>query len=305
MIFSKKAGPGFNPEEIIFAPTTACNLHCPHCFVNRETVKLSIDDAKKFILSCKENSSNIDKIGFSGGEPFLYKDFLLEIIKFSVEQDLMFDQIMTNGDWWQEENDLIQTLQKIYDAGYDGKFGLSWDDFHGQSKERITTFIRTVQKIFGNDSLNIQYVKNNHNSLNNKITPQLIKELFSEIPLYELPQTFPGNDKRIWDSDCWFTEDFCQGPGQIFYIHPTGNIAPCCGFANENPKLFIGTIKDDYNTVMKNASENQMIDLCYREGLLTFKKKFQKILKSQKKDLPGKCGDICSFCDFVCNNLEK
>ena len=109
---------GFLPTEIIFSCTTACNLHCEHCFVNREPKRLSIESAKKLLLSCKDSS--IYRVGFSGGEPFLYMDFLCEISRAVVENDFLLDQIMTNGDWWKNEAELRDTLQKLYDAGYDG-----------------------------------------------------------------------------------------------------------------------------------------------------------------------------------------
>ena len=160
---------GFHPTEIIFSSTTACNLHCEHCFINRTPHKLKIADAVRLIESCVEAGGQpepdgtllpvIDRIGFSGGEPFLYMDFLIEVTKAAISHDLMFDQIMTNGDWWQNEADLAATLQKLYDAGYDGKIGLSWDSYHGQTTDRMETFIRTVQEIFGEDSINIQTVE--------------------------------------------------------------------------------------------------------------------------------------------------
>lgn len=288
----------FNPTEIIFSATTACNLHCSHCFVNRDPKKLSIDDAKNFLKNAIENGAPIDRIGFSGGEPFLYIDFIIELTKTALELDLMFDQIMTNGDWWNDKEDLTEKLKLIYDAGYDGKIGLSWDSFHGQNTQRMIIFIETVHNIFGPDSVNIQRVSDNGNL---KLeTP----EIPSDIPVYILPQSFPSDDKRAWQAKKWFNEDYCEGPGQILYIHADGNIAPCCGFANENKELFIGTIKDSYSTIMKNASENKMIKICYETGLLKYRKQIKKQLKAQKQKFPGKCNDICSFCDFVCRNLK-
>ena len=127
---------GFHPTEIIFAATNACNLHCEHCFIERNPHKLEIADAVALIESCVNAGSDIDRIGFSGGEPFLYMDFLIEVTKATVAHDLMFDQIMTNGDWWHDETDLRTTLQKLYDAGYDGKIGLSWDSYHGQTDRK-------------------------------------------------------------------------------------------------------------------------------------------------------------------------
>ncbi len=281
----------FKPTEIIFAVTDSCNLHCPHCFVGRNTRKLSIPQAKAFIESAK--GSSIEKIGFSGGEPFLYKEFLLEITKFTVEQDLLFDQLMTNGDWWKTEEELSQTLQELYDAGYDGKIGLSWDSFHGQTSQRMHTFIKSVQTIFGEDSLVIQSVKNKNNNLSfpQDITPPLV---------YELPQTFSSENSEGWKAWKWFKDDYCEGPGQILYVHPDGNIAPCCGFANENSALYIGTIEDSFETVMEKAEKNKMIEICYETGLGNYRKELKQELKNQGKKLPGKTKDICTFCDFVC-----
>ncbi len=65
---------------------------------------------------------------------------------------------MTNGDCWKTESKLRTTLQKIQEAGYDGKIGLSYDNFHGQSFDRIKTFASAVNEIFGEESLNIQAI---------------------------------------------------------------------------------------------------------------------------------------------------
>lgn len=302
----------FKPTEIIFSSTTACNLHCEHCFVSRTPKKLSIEDAKTFILSCKNASdSHIEKIGFSGGEPFLYLEFLIEITKFTISQDLMFDQIMTNGDWWQTEEDLKKTLQELYNAGYDGKIGLSWDSFHGQKTERMLTFISEVQNIFGPDSINIQTVISDNKggeslplapAVPASATPSSGDTPQRPVQIYYLPQTFPSENSQAWKARRWFKDDYCAGPGNILYIHADGNIAPCCGFANENPALFIGKITDTYQDVIKNAQENPLVKICYETGLGKYRKQLKKQLHKQGKKLPGKTNDICSFCDFVCKN---
>ena len=282
----------FNPQEIIFAATNSCNLHCKHCFIDRDPHKLKIQDAIKLLKSCKDSTSacNIEKIGFSGGEPFLYFDFLCEVTKAAVQMDFMFDQIITNGDWWIDESDLMQKLQTLYDAGYDGKIGLSWDSYHGQSTVRMETFISCVQELFGDDSINIQMVDTEDNQAPGN-APKI----------YHLPRTYTSQDERAWQARRWFKEDFCEGPGQILYVHADGNIAPCCGFANENPELFIGKITDSFEEIMQNAATNKMVKICYEEGLSHYRRHgLKKKLRADGKKLPGKTADICSFCDFVC-----
>lgn len=297
----------FEPQEIIFAATNECNLHCPHCYVNRTKQTINLLEAKTFILSCKSDPKcKIDRIGFSGGEPFLNFDFLLQLIPFCIEQDLMFDQIMTNGVWWKDEEELINTLQALYDAGYDGKLGVSWDSFHAQKKEQMITFITQTLKIFGPYSVTVQTVHNENKTAYETELKEEIEKLKAEydtdIPLYILPQTYPSDNSKAWQSKKWFKEDYCQGPGNIFYIHPDGNIAPCCGFANENPELFIGTIDDSYETIMQNAEKNKLVQICFNKGLSKYKKQLKKELRKQGKKYPGKCGDICSFCDFAAKN---
>ena len=303
---------GFHPTEIIFSSTTACNLHCEHCFINREPKQLAIADALALIESCAA-SGQIDRIGFSGGEPFLYMDFLIEVTKAAVSHDLMFDQLMTNGDWWQDETDLTQKPQTLYDAGYDGKIGLSWDSYHGQSTERMETFIRTVQEIFGDDSINIQTVDDSEGGSLPLARTSLLATPSAgdtpatppDIPVYHLPRTYTSEDPRAWQARRWFREDYCEGPGHILYVHADGNIAPCCGFANENPALFIGRITDTYETIIQNASENKMLKICYEEGLSHYRRHdLKKLLRTRKQKLPGRTKDICTFCDYVCKKFN-
>ncbi|MBP3741670.1 MAG: hypothetical protein J6J00_01665 [Treponema sp.] len=344
---------GFHPTEIIFSTTTACNLHCQHCFINRTPRRLEIEDAVRLIENCVANGGKpgagdkngtplpvIDRIGFSGGEPFLYMDFLIEVTKAAISHDLMFDQIMTNGDWWHDEDELTDTLQKLYDAGYDGKIGLSWDSYHGQTAVRMETFISTVLEIFGEDSINIQRVEEDNKggeslplartsllatpsprgmqqSCLSPKTPENSPRVFAcknsiasecerttpptDIPVYHLPRTYPSDDSRAWQARRWFKEDYCQGPGNILYVHADGNIAPCCGFANENPALFIGTIHDNFETIMQKAAANPLIKICYEKGLSHYRRHgLKKCLRSQGKKLPGTTGENCTLCDFIC-----
>ena len=304
----------FCPTEIIFAATTACNLHCPHCFVNREPHQLKTEDALAFLKSAHESEfSQIEKIGFSGGEPFLCVDFLCAVIKASVDYDFMFDRIMTNGEWWKSEQDLHATLQKIYDAGYDGKIGVSYDTFHAQSEERIATFIQTAWKIFGGDSVEIQSVlpigeklRSLAKKLNLTYEENLSKsglgiatltrdEIF--LPAYIQTESYQANDSRAFKDKTWFKDDFCESMGQILFVHATGDIAPCCGFANENKALFIGKLTDTFNTVLQKSRENNMASLCFEKGLSSEIKRLQK----EGKLPAGKTSDICTFCDFVCS----
>ncbi|MCF0241159.1 MAG: radical SAM/SPASM domain-containing protein [Treponema sp.] len=317
-------GPGFNPEEIIFCPTSACILTCPHCFVNQKAGSLCIEDAINLLYDCASN--NISKVGFSGGEPFLNLDFTCSIIERAVKLEMIFDRLMTNGAWWKNENELFEKLERVKEAGFDGKIGLSWDSFHGTSVQKIAMFITACHQIFDDEScVEILSVVNEKNKKSDDLkfkddlielgltiggyvsgytdkktktgTLEILND-FSDIsvPVFRFSQSLMP-EKAIWKDKKWFKEDFCQEVGNVLYVHADGRVAPCCGFANEEPSLIIGNVKDSFNILMENAEKNPMVEVCYIEGLENHRKKLEK-----NRKLPGKTKDMCMFCAWVCRN---
>jgi hypothetical protein len=105
-----------------------------------------------------------------------------------------------------------------------------------------------------------------------------------------IPQDF--DDKRYWSGEKWFKDDFCKGPGNVFYVHNGGEISGCCGYANEEKELILGNIaKDDYESLMKNAQKSDMYKVIYERG---FEEEIRK-LESENK-IFGKTDKHCLFC---------
>src|SRR5205085_12569952 len=105
MAFSR--GPGrpvqrrtrtFRPNYLSFAGTYQCNLTCPHCCVPIEWPdRLDIDVALRFLEDA--HSYGIGILGFTGGEPFLYPEFLLKVTRRAAQLGFRFDKIVPNGLW--------------------------------------------------------------------------------------------------------------------------------------------------------------------------------------------------------------
>ena len=117
-----------------------------------------------------------------------------------------------------------------------------------------------------------------------------------EVKVFRFSQSFKP-EKAEWKDKKWFTEDYCQNTGNVIYVHADGKVSPCCGFANEEPELIIGNVKDSYNKLIENASKNRMVNLCYSTGLEAFRKQ----MESERK-FSGKTNDMCMFCAWVCRN---
>ncbi|MBN2875455.1 MAG: radical SAM protein [Spirochaetales bacterium] len=315
----------FHPDEIIFAPTGRCNLSCSHCRVKRGPEELSIADAVAFLDSCADGG--IGRVGFSGGEPFLRLDFIVELTKAALARDMFFDRLMTNGDWWIDEAELRHSLAAVYDAGFDGVIGLSWDAYHGQEPERVLAFLHAVFDVRGRrDAVELLSVRSSDDATFfrdlDRVAAALGGRVESEygepvrvvddayvsrredqpddgaglvIPIARSAISLPA-DELPWKSAAWFEDDWCEGPGNVLYVHPYGAVAPCCGFANEEPRLFIGTIHDSYDQILAKAATNPQVRACFDTGLGVVREH----LEAAGVRFPGKTRDMCAFCEYTC-----
>jgi hypothetical protein len=119
----------FRPNYLSFAGTYQCNLSCPHCCVPIEwTDRLDIDVALRFMEEARDYGIRI--LGFTGGEPFIYPEFVLAVCRRATQLGFHFDKIMTNGVWFESRAHLENVLQQLVDTGFEGKLGLSVDKFH-------------------------------------------------------------------------------------------------------------------------------------------------------------------------------
>src|SRR5580692_5560718 len=137
----------FRPDYLSFSGTYQCNLTCPHCCVPIEwTDRLDIAAARRFLE--ESFAEGIRVLGFTGGEPFLYPEFVCALTKRAAELGFRFDKIMTNGVWFEDEAHLQDVLGKLKDCGFTGKLGLSVDKFHGIRTERLVEFCYAARRIF-------------------------------------------------------------------------------------------------------------------------------------------------------------
>ena len=123
------------PESVNYHFTRQCNYKCGFCFHTAKTSHvLSVEDAKRGLKMLRD--SGMQKINFSGGEPFLHKrgKFLGELAKYCKE-DLSTPSvsIISNGSlitekWMQEFGQYVDIL------------GISCDSFD----ENVLTFVAFI-----------------------------------------------------------------------------------------------------------------------------------------------------------------
>ncbi len=314
----------FRPNYLSFAGTYQCNLACPHCCVPIEWPdRLDIGVALRFLEDA--HAEGIGLLGFTGGEPFLYFDFLQALCRRAAQLGFRFDKIMTNGVWYRDHEHLEANLVQLAETGFSGKLGLSVDRFHfvpnaGEppiSIEKLAHFCHSARRVFGRDTiLSLSYASRDpHQGLEpiQKLAAALdaVVEWSEPLGRYllvaaDLTMTLNWNHlapveraERFtggWDG-VWFQEDYCEGPGQALIVNPKGEVKPCCGFASDLDQLTIGNIhRDSVADIIRNARRHPYVGKVFRKGLTAIR---DEILARDPAALPGATSNHCFFCWYV------
>ena len=311
---------GFRPKEILFSPTTNCNLHCAHCDIERSPAILNKKAAIKFLAAC--GRAGINRVGFTGGEPFLALDFMCAISKEAARRGMLFGRIMTNGGWFRTKRELASALDRLFRAGYDGDFCLSVDAFHRQDIQKCVSFITTATAMWTRpDMVSIAVVRGAKEAetrgkiaalarilhgrlirINGK--PAAIKNEDLLIRIFHIdlsPIGKAANLKNAWNRR-WFKDDLCKGPGNTFFVLPDGTVKPCCGYAADTDILTIGSIKrDSPKRLLYNARKNRFITSIFSLGFHPIRKRLERA----GVRFPGKTMNHCFFCYYLGHFLPR
>jgi pyruvate-formate lyase-activating enzyme len=306
----------FRPNYLSFAGTYQCNLTCPHCCVPIEWPdRLDIATAIRFLEDA--HRQGIELLGFTGGEPFLYPEFLVAVTRRAAELGFRFDKIVTNGVWFHDAAHLRAVLTDLARAGFTGKIGLSVDKFHGHKTAELAEFCRTARVVFDRDNvLSLSYASRRpdaglepvHDLAQQLgavvdwsqmlgryllVSPDLTMTLnWNHLAPVERAERLTGG----WDG-AWFEEDYCEGPGQALIVNPKGDVKPCCGFASDLDQLTIGNIyHDTVARIIRRARKHPYVGKVFREGLTAIR---DEILQRDPTALPGATTNHCFFCWHV------
>lgn len=306
----------FRPDYLSFAGTYQCNLSCPHCCVPIEWPdRLDIGTALRFLEDA--HAEGIDALGLTGGEPFLYPEFVHAVCRRAVELGFRFDKIISNGVWHQDAAHLEAVLAPLAEMGYDGKLGLSVDKFHGMHTAKAVEFCRTAVRLFRRDNVVSLSYASRHPDQGLEPVRALAEELEGVVEWSdalrryllvsdELTMTLNWNHlapveraERLagaWDGE-WFAEDYCEGPGQAMIVNPRGDVKPCCGFASDLDQLTIGNIhRDSAAAIIRRGREHPYVGKVFREGLTAIR---EEVLARDPDALPGATSNHCYFCWYV------
>jgi radical SAM protein with 4Fe4S-binding SPASM domain len=277
--------------------------------------RLDVAAALRFLEDA--HAAGVGVLGFTGGEPFLYPEFLHTLCRRAARLGFRFDKVMTNGVWHADRRHLREVLGELAAAGFSGKLGLSVDKFHGAHTPKAAEFCRTAREVFGRDTIVSLSYASRHPDRGLEPVQALAGELGAVVEWSavlrryllvspELTMTLNWNHlapveraERLtggWDGN-WFAEDYCEGPGQALIVTPKGDVKPCCGFASDLDQLTIGNIyRDRVRTIIRRARRHPYVGKVFRQGLTAIR---DEILARDPDALPGATSNHCYFCWYV------
>jgi len=144
--------------------TYKCNAECEFCYYNCSPQKNSlmpVDTAIRAWQSLKILAGDAAKIHITGGEPFLYWDHLLEILRQAKKQNLGPVDIIETNAFWAENEKIITKRLKALDELAMKRLKISCDPFHQEyvDIEPVRRLADLAAKILGEKRILVRWKK--------------------------------------------------------------------------------------------------------------------------------------------------
>lgn len=290
-----------SPLEVILEVSQRCIRKCLHCYVTSANFQeLSLDEFK--IIIDKLSTAGVLIIHFTGGEPFLRKDFI-EIVKYARSKNLRV-HIDTNGILLDEN--IVRKLKELdidaLNIGFDG----SNPDVYGITRSR-----EDFDRVLANIQLVIKYGipviiffclhKKNYKDLHNlyRLCVRLGVSKISIDPYQPLNKSIAVRDKLylvlfakiaiklyglfISKLDTFTTniswDHRCNMGLTTLGIHPDGTISPCIVINKRVGNLLSNDVKDVWNSdlirkFITPAYYGEPCNYCFFPNLYWVKKRY-------------------------------
>lgn len=243
--------------------TRTCPLSCSHCIIEsspKATGKMTPEIASEYIKIVPKYS---DQLCFTGGEPLLYYNEILPLIRQARELGLLVS-LVTGGGWVSANKPEIarERIRSLKEAGLNTLL-ISWDDYHEEyspqenvmlllelSKEYdLPAYVRGVMPAFG---------------VNPRIEQKLvnINVRYQKINVVRL-----GNAASLPEEHFQFVDmPRAGGCGTIFQpvIEPDGFVYACCGPSRSSkrssPLVLGNTFEEDLDSILHRAVNDPVLE---------------------------------------------
>jgi len=295
--------------QIAFMLTDKCNALCSHCItssspdtgslLSTEYICRVIDDAAQLSKNQKRFS-----ICFTGGEPFLYFDRLVEVVNYGHQKKAIISCV-TNGFWAVSDKATKEKIAVLKNAGL-SSIGLSFDLFHG--KFISVNNIKRILKFSKNFGIRIAF---KNTVLKGSLRAGDILKKFEDIIIdtsisIDEARCLPlgrakhiSSDKFLYNRNVF--QEKCNGVGDIT-IDAKGNVYPCC-IPDWPEILCLGNIyQNSFSELITKIRNNYLFNILIQKGPAYF---LPFLLKEGYDFTQKKFVNKCHLCNEVLKLCEK
>jgi MoaA/NifB/PqqE/SkfB family radical SAM enzyme len=246
----------------------------------------------------------IGRLGFSGGEPFLLRNDLVEIVRFAREHSVRRVECNTAVYWANSTKAARQRLEPLRAAGLD-RLTISTDDFHTEfiKLENVRIALEVAQE------LGIEV------AVNSVVTQKTRSQ--AEI-LQEVGDIAAGLKNREWHcqpsgvaTDFIPLDDLFLEPGipqascpaPNFVIRPDGDAYFCCSPSGWTPDLKLGNALEEPLDLLWSRFQNRELSyVLLQEGPSGFVPAIQR--DGREHLLRSSYVNVCHLCHHILSNPE-
>lgn len=281
-------------RNIAFGYSTRCNIRCNHCVAAGEeltTSKMELQEAKQTIT--KLANAGVTGISFTAGEPTIYFNDLLELLKLCKSHKI-FTRVVTNSSW-AKDTESTQSQLKLLKASGLNQLRLSYSRWHQEHvpKENI------INAAKGAMSCDINYFVSfvTDFSETDKEYEDYLRD--NSVKFFPEPLIYSGRAKNYLKEKL-FTDYQDNKCAMNLYLAPDFNLYACCDAGSHFTKtnvFLLGNIQKESVTELFSRSDKNPLFNCIRNiGLTTI---------ASYSGMPSR--DIityrkCELCEILLNN---
>ena len=253
-------------RKIAFGYSNRCNIKCAHCVAVGdvpENKKMELAQAKTIIRDLA--GAGVSGISFTAGEPLLYFDDMLELVKLCYELKI-YTRIVTNSYWAKTMESAAKSLELLSQCGL-SQIRLSYSRWHQQNVPAqnvlnaalsaqlsgVDYFVSFVTDFTETDDVYERFLRENN------------LKFFPEPVIYSGRAESFGREKIFTD----YQANCCaMNP----YLAPDLNMYACCDAGshfNTTNFFLLGNLEDHSVETLFEKSENNPLFNCIRSMGIT------------------------------------
>ena len=309
----------FDPYRVNFRFTHHCNIQCAHCYnfsgPDKKAERIDTQHMERILAELPR--AGIRNMNLTGGEPFMYLDTVLKLIRQAREVGVTTISIYTNGFFGNSEDNCRKVLGRLKEAGFmdaRGRGGpreegdhlkVSAGVYHQEflSFDVVINLIRVYHEVFGR-KIKVDYeILETRPELQDEIrrrlqeagVADLVEIIFRGITPLGRGAQFDPKLKHHAAEDF----DLCPYIDEIVF-DPDGSVLPCCGMNFGNHGIAIGDIRHDGLPELLTRLENSpILQFIYNNPIGRI---FDYL---DKTPAPEGYVEICNVCQHALGDMKE